>query len=344
MRKYLVNLKILVLLQLVSSVILTSCYHKHTPVRLPLLTDSVPQVDSVAYERRLDSITFARTHHYTENFNFIVRSDSLVLLSQQPEEEVNNLKTDSFSVMKDTRIVVADIRIISDDPIDSVWVQLATEESRFGWVHETNLLDNVDPDDPISQFISVFSDSHTLVFLVVFGLMAVAYLMRKLRRRNAKIVHLNDIDSFYPTLLAVNVAFAATFYATIQLFTPETWREFYFHPSLNPFPQPPLLAAFLVSVWSMVIISVATVDDVRRRLKFDDFMLYMCGLAAVCAFNYIVFSISTLYFIGYPLLVAYTFYAARTYLRNNYSRYVCGNCGSPMRGRGYCKVCGKVNE
>lgn len=335
---------ILLFLLLFMTATLSSCYYKRSPVSIPLLNDSLPQIDSVTYARHLDSVTFARTHHYTENFNFIVRADSVVLLRQQPEEEINNMQTDSFAVKKDMRMVVADIRVISNDPEDSVWVQLATENSEFGWIHESQLLDRVDPDDPISQFISVFSDSHILVFLVVFGLMIIAYMIRKLCRRRAKIVHFNDIDSFYPTLLALNVAFAATFYASIQLFAPDVWREFYFHPSLNPFSQPVLLALFLVSVWSMIIIAVAAFDDVRRQLKVDGAVPYLCGLAAVCALNYIVFSISTLYFVGYLLLAAYVYYAVRVYLKHNHNYYICGSCGSLMRDKGRCPACGTLNE
>ena len=169
-------------------------------------------------------------------------------------------------------------------------------------------------------------------------------MIHKLRRKKAKMVHFDDIDSFYPTLLALNVAAAATFYASIQLFAPEVWREFYFHPSLNPFSQPVLLALFLVSVWSMIIVAVAAFDDVRRHLNFEDAILYLCGLAAVCAFNYIVFSISTLYFVGYALLVAYIYYAIRAYLCHNRNHYICGNCGALMREKGRCPSCGVLNE
>lgn len=334
-------LQLLVLLMIVT---LSSCYNKRTPVKIPLLNDSVPQIDSMTYARHLDSITFARTHHYSENFNFVVRADSVVLLRQQPEEEINNMQTDSFPVKKDMRMVVADIRIIANGQEDSVWVQLATENADFGWIRESKLLPKVDSDDPISQFISIFSDSHIIVFLVVFGLMGVAYMIHKLRRKKAKMVHFDDIDSFYPTLLALNVAAAATFYASIQLFAPEVWREFYFHPSLNPFSQPVLLALFLVSVWSMIIVAVAAFDDVRRHLNFEDAILYLCGLAAVCAFNYIVFSISTLYFVGYALLVAYIYYAIRAYLCHNRNHYICGNCGALMREKGRCPSCGVLNE
>lgn len=47
-------------------------------------------------------------------------------------------------------------------------------------------------------------------------------------RKNAKIVHFRDIDSFYPTLLAIIVACSATFYASIQNFVPDVWRHFLF--------------------------------------------------------------------------------------------------------------------
>ncbi len=143
-------------------------------------------------------------------------------------------------------------------------MHIATEDYTFGWIHESRLLKQVDPDDPISQFISLFSNMHLLIFLIVISLIAVSYLMRKILKQNARIVHFNDINSFYPTLLAVIVAASATFYASIQLFAPETWREFYFHPSLNPFSQPVLLNIFLVLVWAMLIIAIAAFDDVRR--------------------------------------------------------------------------------
>jgi hypothetical protein len=280
-----------------------------------------------------DSLTFLHTHHYSENFNFIVRSDSLILLRQLPSvpspqpvsdeaivqviEETDSLPIDSFSVYKNQELVVSDIHIIPADSIDSVWVQVATENFEFGWAREKVLLEHVDPNDPISQFISTFSDVHTLIFLVIIILIGVGYLMRKLLKRNAKIVHFNDIDSFYPMLLALIVAASATFYASIQMFAPEAWRAFYFRPSLNPFSQPLLLSIFLASVWAMLIVGIAALDDTVRRLRFNDAVLYLCGLAAVCAFNYILFSISTLYYIGYILLIVYIVFAVRLYMGRN---------------------------
>lgn len=321
---------------------LSSCYHERTPSRFQL-KDTLETSDTLT-EAQQDSINFAYQHHYSENFNFVVRADSLVLLRQQPEELVNDMLTDSFGVKKGTHIVVADIRIIPNDPVDTVWVQLATEQSDFGWAHEKELLPRVDPDDPISQFISLFSDTHTLIFLVVISLIAVAHLISRQRRKNAKIVHFNDIDSFYPTLLVLIVAAAATFYASIQLFAPEMWRHFYFHPSLNPFSQPLLLEFFLISVWAMLIVALATIDDVLHLLRFNEAVFYLLGLAAVCAFNYILFSVSTLYYVGYPLLFGYAVVAVGIYLRNSRDRYVCGRCGAKLRKKGRCPSCGAMNE
>ena len=347
------------------SFLLTGCYHKKTPssFRLP---DSIQEAqisrrieaggDSILKEKdtdniewsgtrsRVDSLSFRVKHHYSQGFNFIVTADSLMLLRQQPEEAVNKMETDSFAVKKGKEVVVADVRILPNDKQDSVWVQIATEDYAFGWVHENRLLKQVDPADPISQFISTFSNIHLLIFLIVISIMGVGYLARKILKKNAHIVHFNDISSLYPTLLAVIVALSAAFYASIQLFAPETWREFYFHPSLNPFSQPPLLNIFLVLVWAMLIIGIATIDDVRRLLKSGETLLYLCGLGSVCAVNYIVFSVLTLYYIGYPLLIVYIYYAFRVYLRKSSETYYCGNCGVRLHRKGRCPHCGAINE
>ena len=267
-----------------------------------------------------------------------------MLLRQQPEEVVNNLETDSFAVAKGKSLVVAGIRILPNDSIDSVWVRVATEDYAFGWAREKQLLKKVDPDTPISQFISLFSNTHLLIFLVVISLIGVSYLMRKIMKRNANIVHFNDINSFYPTLLAIIVATSATFYASIQLFAPETWREFYFHPSLNPFSQPILLNIFLLLVWAMLLIGIAAFDDVRRLLRSGDAFMYLCGLAAICAVNYIVFSVLTLYYIGYLLLLVYIYYGIRVWFKKSSDAYECGNCGSRLHRKGRCPHCGVVNE
>ena len=323
---------------------LVSCYSDKAKTHDALPVNSETPYDTAAYQRAMDSLTFSSRHHYSENYNFVVKSDSLLLLKQMPEEVMSMVPTDSFSVKRHEHLVVADIRIMPNDSIDSVWVQLARDQNTFGWVHESQLLPNVMPDDPISQFISVFSDTHLLIFLIIISLIGMTYVMRLIMRSNAKIVHFNDIDSIYPTLLVLLVATSATLYATIQLFTPEIWRHFYYHPTLNPFSVPPILSMFLILVWSMLIVGLACVDVVRHYLPFGAAVLYLCGLAAVCAFNYIIFSLTTLYYIGYVLLVVYFYYALKRYHERSHCKYTCGNCGAMLHKKGRCPYCGVMNE
>lgn len=305
----------------------------------------VTEEERVEYtQKQQDSLTFAASHHYSNNYNFVVKADSLVLFSQQPEEIVNGMLVDTLVVKKNDHLVVADIRIIPLDSIDSVWVQLARDQYTFGWTRESQLLPAVVPDQPISQFISAFSDKHLLIFLYVISIIAFIYFVRMVSRMQVPFVHLRDIPSVYPTLLALLVASAAAFYASIQNFAPDTWRHFYYHPTLNPFVVPPLLAVFLISVWAIVIVGLACVDDVRHKLSFSDAILYLCGLAAVCAVNYIVFSVSTLYYIGYFLLLAYFVFAIRRYLSNHPTHYVCGHCGEELPHKGKCPYCGVINK
>lgn len=287
---------------------LSSCYHRHNSHQ--------QHAAMVEYsDRQLDSISFSTTHHYTNKYNFLVFKDSLELMRQQPEEYISGLKVDTFAVKKNHLLVVTDIRMVPQDSIDSVWVQLATENNDFGWVRESKLLRRVVPDDPISEFIMTFSNVHLLIFLVVIVVIAMAYLVRKVFHSNGKIVHFNDIDSPYPVTLVLLVSISAAFYGWIQSFEPEMWRHFYFHPSLNPFAVPHLLGVFLALVWAVLIVALACVDEVYHRLAIGEGLLYLGGLAGVCALDYIIFSVLSLYYIGYVLLIAYIYFAIKAYRR-----------------------------
>lgn len=220
---------------------LTSCYQPHRRNHAAFKFS----------ERQIDSLSFFSTHHYTNNYNFVVKADSLSLISQMPEEYIGGLPTDSFLVRKGAHLVVADIRMVPSDKTDSVWVELANDSSVFGWARETYLLPRVMPDDPISQFISEFSNDHVLIFLCVIAVFAAGYAFWNIKRHKAHIVHFHDIDSFYPTLLCLTVAFSATLYASLQMYAPQMWQHFYYHPTLNPFSVPVPLMIFLCSVWAM---------------------------------------------------------------------------------------------
>lgn len=326
-----------IILLLTTVIVLSGCYHKKT------FSGKRNIAATELTQEQQDSLNFVHTHHYSQNFNFIVKQDSIVLLKGQPEEIISNLPTDSIIVKKGERIAVAEIRMMSSDPTDSVWVQLARDQYTFGWTREKSLLQAVVPDDPISQFISTFSDTHILISLIIISIISMAYLLRKLFKNNANIVLFNDINTFYPTLLTLTVSASATFYSSIQLFAADIWQNFYFHPTLNPFSVTPILSIFLFSVWFMVILMVAVIDEVRKQLPFSDAILYLCSLCGICAICYIVFSITTLYYIGYPLLIAFYIYALRKFYSSSRAPLICGNCGELIRHKGKCPKCGAMN-
>lgn len=314
--------------------LLTSCYNRGqiSPDALSLT------------EAQIDSISFYTTHHYTQNYNFEVRADSLLIIRQLPAEVLTDMPVDTIAVYRNDPLVVADIQTIPADTIDSVWVKVARDEFTMGWLHEHDLLQAVSPADPISEFIDFFSNAHLLIFLALVSLVGALYIIRRLRKHKAKIVHLDDIPSFYPSLLCMLVATAATVYSSIQLFEPEKWRHFYYHPTLNPYAVPLDLGLFLVCVWAIVLAAIAAADDIRRLLPFTDAFLYLLGLGATCAVAYVVFSVSTLYYIGYPLLVVYIVWAIARYRRQPRSRFLCGHCGAPLSHLGRCPQCGTLNE
>lgn len=313
---------------------LGSCYYQG-----PYTSDAWNLTD-----RQLDSISFYTTHHFTQNFNFLVRTDSLPLVVQHPTEYVNGFDVDTIQVFHDDCIVVADITTMPTDSVDSVWVKVARDEQTQGWIHESTLLAGVSPRSPISQFIDFFSDTHLLIFMAFLVLVVAVFVFRRLMRLGAKIVHFNDISTFYPTMLCLMVSASAVFYSTIQIVNPESWRHYYYHPTLNPFAVPTHIGFFLASVWLMVIMGIATFDDVRRRLSIGEAFFYFMGLAGVCAVDYVVFSVSTLYYIGYPLFVVYAVFAVLIYNRRSRIRYHCGNCGAELHEKGKCPSCGAVNE
>lgn len=291
----------------VAVMMLSSCYNR-TDWRLLLQ-------DSTLTDAQKDSITFIGKKHYGVNYNFIVTDDSISLIKQEPEEVLQGLMVDTYYIYKESPLVVADFRTLPNDSIDSLWVKVAGDEYYVGWIHESDLHDGAVPDDPISQFIDTFSNVHLLVFCIVVFIVVGSYIAVRIVKRKAYIVHFNDIPSFYPTSLALNVAISAALYATIQKFCPDIWQEFYYHPTLNPFVTPTLLCTFLISVWMMLLLAIATIDDVWHQLKPSDAILYLLGLVAVCIFNYIIFTFFTLYGIGYMMLAIYIVLAIYHHIR-----------------------------
>lgn len=305
--------------------------------------DEKPQCVDPWATTGVNADSFRIKHHYWKNDNFVT-TDSLPLTSHIPGEPGTIYTRDSSVLGIYDQLVVANVVYVPTDSVDSVWVMVARDQVTMGWVRETELLEKAVPDNAISRFISHFSDSRFLVLLgcLIFGFCF--FVLQRFRKERFLMIHLNDISSFYPTLLCLTMSLSASIYGTIQNFLPEVWKEFYFHPSLNPFGQPRVIMIFLLSVWSILVVSVAVIDDLRKQPKVVNAVSYMISLSAVCMILYLVLSISVQYYFGYALLLAYWVFALRQHWTHNHASFRCGNCGHALRSKGRCPHCGAINE
>ena len=290
------------------------------------------------------------TRHYDVDYNFLVTTDSLVLQEERPMHMLIVPETaDTMTVYRGDPLVVAQIEVIPEDSIDSVWVKVARDQMTQGWIHESTLLQSVVPDDPISQGIHLFSDAH---IVAVLGLCLVALVAVMIRGRRYEVGGKRyevggkryDIPSPYPMLLRVAFATATVLYTSIQIFVPDLWAHFYYNPTLNPFGLPTMLALFLGLAWLIVILFLAALDDIRRCLSAVDAIRYTLALLAFLGILYLVFALATQHFLGYPLLLAYGVFAVVRYWRHHRAHFRCGQCGAPLHEQGQCPKCGTWNE
>ncbi len=326
---------------LISALCLVSCRYPYTE----------PSEHWDLTRQQRDSMAFVIKHHYSLNYNFIVVADSLRLLSELPlsqsgmhEPAVALTQPDTFTVKRNGNIVVADIAPIRTDSSEEYWIKVAHDQETMGWVAESQLLKSAIPCDPISRFIHTFSNRNLLAFTILLGFAAAIHIYRRQRRQRIYMVHFKDIQSIYPTLFCLFTATAAMLYGSIQTFVPETWIEFYYHPTLNPFGQPFILSAFLTCVWLMLVTGLAAADDARKQLKLEEAVSYLFSMVCISFILYLFFSMATHIYIGYPFFIAYAVFAIISCQRHNTAPYLCGKCGQPLKHLGRCPHCGATNE
>ena len=275
------------------------------------------------------------TRAYALNSNFQVEADTLWLHILP--------FMDTVALVQGDEVVVAEFDVHPQDSVDSVWVKVARDQETIGWIQERRLLENIVPVDPISRFIHLFSNAHTLPFFLVLAVFFLWFVYRAVRRKQIKLIWLNDIDSVFPLLLSLLMAIAATTYNSIQHFVPETWERYYYEPTLNPFDVPFILGFFIVCVWLIVLVGVAVLDDLFHQTKAEVAFFYLVGLVSCCIFIYVFFTYLNIY-IAYVCLAAYGAGCIRWFCKSDRYPYVCGACGAKMRAKGICPHCGALNE
>ena len=287
-------------------------------------------------ENKTDSVPEAlHKRAYALSSNFEVEADTL-WLPQLPF-------MDTIPVVKGNQLVVAEFDVHPQDSVDSVWVKVARDQETIGWIQEHKLLENIVPIDPISQFIHLFSSSHTLPFFLVLAVFFLWFVYRAVQRKQIKLIGLNDIDSVFPIILSFLLAVAATVYNSIQHFVPETWEHYYYDPTLNPFEVPFILGLFIVCVGMILLFGVAMLDDLFHQVKLETAFFYLLGLASYCIFLYIFFTYIWVY-AAYICLAVYAVWCIERLKKSDKYPYACGACGAKMRTKGICPHCGALNE
>lgn len=311
-------------------------------------------------ENEIDSVEFRASHHYWRGYNFMA-TDTFRIFPRPPFAPELIYSTDtSLIVRRHDVLVVEDIAIAPDDTT-AVWAKVTavTEADDYGrpaaicsgWVREPALLSCVVPDTPISKCIHGFSNRRfgllfcSIGLAVLFGLwQTVRRLRRQGKGRRAPLFEPCGAGSFYPTLLCLSVSTAAVLYQSMQVYVPETWVEFYFHPTLNPFHPdlPPVLSLFVAAIWELVVVAVAVLYDLNRRTDLAGICAGVAELGAACLLLYLVFTLLPVQ-AGYVLLPLGWWIALRQWWRGR-MRYLCGHCGQPLPAVGRCPHCGADND
>lgn len=247
--------------------------------------------------QQVDSIIFRLTHHYSNNFNFIVKADSLTLTPRD-----GDLIQDTCKVYDGDLIAVAEIKSLPGDSIDSIWVKVAHDQYTMGWIPEHELLKGTIPDDTISQLLDTLSSSRA-VWMSAFLILGIGALFFR-KGRKPQLLKFDEMASPYPSLFICLVAIMASVYASVQNFVPEFWQEFYFHPTLNPLILPPLMAVLVILMWLVIITFIAVIDEVYHHFYIIPGMTYLVELCGLAMLVYLVISWTTLIYVGYPLLFA----------------------------------------
>lgn len=281
---------------------------------------------------------------YAVNDNFFLTADSMRLQTQEPLHNMPiDTLSDSIMLFYNDPLVVAQIVVIPEDSIDSVWVKVARDQFAQGWIHQSDFLPNVIPDDPISEFIYLFSQRHLWFFMGLVFAVLIVLVVLQIRHSHYNIIFVRDISSFYPTMLTVSLSSSALLYASIQRLVPETWVLYYYHPTLNPFDLPLILGLFIASIWLLVVLVIATLDEVFTLLPIPEAILYLFSLLGVCVVCYMVFSLPVLGWLGYILYIIVSVALIWRYIKCFRTRCLCGKCGAKMHGKGRCTRCKTIN-
>lgn len=281
-------------------------------------------------QSQADSLAFRLKHHYTNNFNFLIKADSLLLVPRDDE------MTDTCEVYLGDVIAVAKIK----EQDDTVWVKVARDQITMGWVTEDELLASATPDDGISVIIDRLTGTRVIWMSALLALGLVAMLIYSRRHKWNRITINGSGEAL---MLMLSILAVALFYTYIQTYYPEFWQEYYFHPTLNPLILPGIMAVLLSLVWAVIILYVAFIISVYHNFYFVPGVKFIFEVTGISMLLYLLVSLTSAlagWYVALALSLIVASASVYVYFRYLRYRYQCPRCGTLLRSKGVCPECG----
>ncbi len=311
-------------------------------------------------EAEVDSVDFRAAHHYWKGYNFAA-TDSFTLAVRPPfAPELSYGEDTELLIVKRDVVAVEDIRKDTTQRPAVIWLKVATlsrqplhgpqdvqPQALSGWIAESRMMRHVVPDTPVSKVIHRLGAPSTKWLLGAGAVLLWGGLVGLRLRRRFEAV---GAQSLYPVLLNLLVSGMVVLHRSIWHFVPDTWVEYYFYPSLNPFSQemPPIIALFVLGMWLLLLVGIAMLDDLRRKTGggMSQFLLTLLVLAFRTVALFAAFAVLCPFWLLYPLLIGYWYIILHRYVRyyRRHTTYRCGNCGKAIAHLGPCPYCGAINR
>lgn len=291
-----------------------------------------------------DSVYFTQTRHYSVGSNFVVVAPKLELNTlPQNSSEISS----ELCVNKGEEIVVAEIRRIETDSADckTFWLKIARDQQTQGWVNESQFTQATIPSDPISQIIYNLRKSAPWCFLLACVLLSLLYYLqhRVPKGESYPFVHLQNIDSVWPVLLVQLNALIGLWYNMLVTYSPAVWDSYYHSPNLTPFQWPFVVALWLIMLWLLPILYIASLDDAAHQMNPAQTLKYSLSLIGVGVGVTILFAWLPSVWLAWALLLVYCWWGWKRWKKRIRYKYVCGGCGRRLQHLGECPRCGKNN-
>ena len=139
------------------------------------------------------------------------------------------------------------------------------------------------------------------------------------------------------------VVFSLASFVSPLVFTYYVAHPMSFAPEGLPWISLYYLFGFILVAMLLVVLIIATLDEVFSLLPVPEAMLYLFSLSGVCVACYMIFSLSVLGWVGYVLYGFLAVVFVWRYLRCFSAHCVCGKCGARMHSKGRCTRCKTVN-